>query len=250
MWKEEKVSVWAIAPPGILVIPSSKQISLKPKEIGTANFSIMPAEPGNYILRFEMVDSNGIPIPPEEAAIEVFEASRMVILTADDLIYTSLASLASFEEMIPIVTVTEKGLSGADTEEIKSHSEVVILGNSSVVPTSIEQEFSGPEISRIAGDDLWQTSWLFASYMWQNGTSAVVISGLEEMDLFRAYSIAERIQAPLIIWDFSPWEGWKQIAENLTEREVGLTEALLVGDIDMDIHQGLDEMEIEIVEVA
>ncbi len=250
MWKKEKVSVMARAPPGILVIPLSQLVSLKPKEMGTTNFSIMPTEPGDYVLRFEMVDSKGVPIPPEEVTIEVVEPSQMVIITADDLVYTSLASLASFEEMIPVVAVNAQGLGRAEIDEVKAHSQVVILGNSSIVSPTMEQELSGPGMIRIAGDDLWQTSWLFAAHMWRNGTSTVVISGPGEMDVFWAYTLAERIQAPLIIWDSSAWQDWKQVAQNLTEREVGLEEALLVGDIDMRILQDLEEMGIRAQEVV
>lgn len=49
---------------------------------------------------------------------------------------------------------------------------------------------------RIGGDDICETSWLFASILWPENTEEVVLTGTDEVVAFAAYEKAKKISAP------------------------------------------------------
>jgi hypothetical protein len=192
-----KVMVDAISDPSLLIVPSSMVLDINGK-FGSANFTLIATEPSGYATVFRMVDSNGVPFPPEIVYLEAIEPTGLAIITSTDPRYTAIASLISGNNTtVPVVQVEDR-VSSDIRERLLPYRDVIILGDESAVSRNIESGLSGFNVSRIAGADLAETSWILADRMWSNQT-AVVVSGPGEIDIFRSYQIAKRAGVPLVV---------------------------------------------------
>lgn len=192
-----RVMVDAISDPSLLIVPSSMVLDINGK-LGSTNFTLIATEPSGYAIVFKMVDSNGVPFPPEIVYLEAIEPSGFAMITSTDPRYTAMASLLSGNNTtVPVIQVEDR-VSRDIRDRLLPYRDLIILGDESVVSSRIESELSGFNVSRIAGADLAETSWMFADRMWSNQT-AVVVSGPGEVDVFRSYQIAKRSGLPLVV---------------------------------------------------
>ncbi|ABK13982.1 MAG: hypothetical protein H5T42_05150 [Methanothrix sp.] len=192
-----RVMVDAISDPSLLIVPSSMVLDIDGK-FGSANFTLIATEPSGYAIVFRMVDTNGVPFPPEVVYLEAVEPSGLAVITSADPRYMAVASLLSGNNTtVPVIQVEDR-VSKDIMDMLLPYSDVIILGSESEVSSKIESELSGFNVSRIAGSDLAETSWILADKMWSNQT-AVVVSGPSEIDVFRSYQIAKRSGLPLVV---------------------------------------------------
>jgi putative cell wall-binding protein len=248
---KEKVYVAVVTPPDLMVIPLTQMIEVTPKQAGIANFTMLASKPGDYPIIFRFVDSNGIPMPEEVTAVKVVEPRGLVILTGDDLLHSTLASLSSQNnKTIPVITVPAGKLNDLDLERLETFARIIILGNDSVVSHEWDKALDGIETDRIQGENLYESSWRFVDEMWQNGTSEVVLSTPKPVDIFRAYQIARMDNLPLVVSDGKMNAGIKSIMENMTKRDIALSKIVSVGEVDKETAKALQGLNISIEEVA
>lgn len=250
MQVKEKVNVGVLTPPKLMVIPLTQVVTVAPNNPGTANFTMFASDTGIYPVIFKLADSNGIPMPEEVAAVKVVEPNGTVILTGEDFLYKTIASLCRpANKTVPVIAVPEGKLSEKDKQSLYTYSKVVILGNKSIVSEDAEKELAGMNVKRIQGESLCEASWRFTSEMWQNGTSEVVLTGPKEIDIFRAYQEARIRNVPLVICDLWMNSNIKSVIKDLTGRNVKLSKALTVGEIGEDARKALADMGVSIEEV-
>jgi len=89
-----RVMVDAISDPSLLIVPSSMVLDIDGK-FGSANFTLIATEPSGYAIVFRMVDTNGVPFPPEVVYLEAVEPSGLAVITSADPRYMAVASLLS-----------------------------------------------------------------------------------------------------------------------------------------------------------
>jgi hypothetical protein len=247
--REETILLDVVAPPELLVIPPTQIIEVAEKEAGVANFTMMATLPGKYPLVFRMVDSQGVPIPEELVWVTSEEPAEKCIVTGEQFEYVTVSSLTPTNLTLPVVTIPSGGFGQKELNEIKAYTKVIILGNASVVPSTLEETLGDEmDVQRIAGEDLGETTWLFASAMWTNGTKEIVIAAPTGLDVFKAYQLAKDLEVPLIICS-SLTDKSSSIAKDMTEREIPLTRALIVGQVEEELKRTLIDMGIE-TEVA
>jgi putative cell wall-binding protein len=249
---DEDIKVGVFTPPELMVVPSTQVVSVSPEKAGKANFTILASKPGNYPILFKAVDSNGIPLPGEMAMVMAMEPEGTAILTADSFLYKTMASLAYADNRsIPMILISADGLSERDRESLLSYSQVVILGNKSVVSMQAEKSLADvSNVMRIEGEDIGETSWRFISEMWKNGTVGVVISSPKDIDIFRAYQEAKTLNFPIVICDSPMSSASRSIIAELSKRKARFSKAIIVGKISEDTIKTLKEMGISIEEVA
>ena len=247
----EKVYVGVVTPPELMVIPMAQVVEVRPKQAGIANFTMLASQPGDYPIIFRLVDSNGIPMPEEVAAVKVVKPDGMIILTGEDLLYSTVASLSSpNNKTVPLITIPPGRLSDKDMERLETYAKIVILGNESIVSHEAEKALEGIEIDRIQGENLYESSWRFVEEMWQNGTSKVVLSTPKPTDVFRAYQIAKIGDLPLVVSDGKLNAATKSIMENMTKRDIALSKIVSIGEVDPETAKVLQGLNISIEEVA
>ena len=249
---DENIKVGVFTPPELMIIPSTKVISVSPEKGGKANFTLLASKPGNYPILFKSVDSNGIPLPDEKAMVMAMEPSGTAILTADSFLYRTMASLARADNRsVPLILISASGLSEMDRESLLSFSRVVILGNESVVSVQTEKSLADiSNISRINGENIGEASWRFISEIWSNGTAGVVISSPKDIDVFRAYQEANALSFPLAICDAPLNNASRLILMEMSKRSMRLSRAIVVGKISEDTTKALKELGISIEEVT
>lgn len=248
---EEDVSVGIITPPELIVIPLTQVVEVTPERPGRANFTMLATQTGSYPFLFKLMDSNGMPMPDEISSVNVVDPEGTAILTGDDFLYKTVASLCRPENVtVPVVTTHAGRLAEKDREGLQSYSKVVILGNESIVPTDAENALDGSEIERIEGDSLCEATWRFTAEMWQNGIAEAVLSGTKQTDIFKAYQEARMNNLPLIICDFEIDNATIPVIEDLTKRNVSLSKVLTVGDISEKMKDDLEGLNITLEEVA
>jgi hypothetical protein len=248
---EEDVSVGIITPMELMVIPLTQVIEVTPERPGKANFTMLASHTGEYPIIFKLMDSNGMPMPDELATVKVVEPEGVAILTGDEFLYKTVASLCRPENRsIPVVTLSAGRLSEKDSEGLQSYAKVVILGNESIVPADIERSLDVTEVKRLKGDNLCEVTWRFVSEIWQNGTAEAVLSGMKQTDIFRAYQEARLRNLPLIVCDSPMNNVTRSIAEDLTKRNTSLSKVLAVGEISPETAKELEGLNISIEEVA
>lgn len=249
---EEKIKVGVFTPPNMMVIPQTQLISVSPQKAGTANFTILATQPGRYLILFKGVDSNGVPLPDETTTINVVKPSGTAILTADSFIYKTIASLARKDNhSVPVILVPLAGLIEKDKENLQSYSDVIILGNKSIVSSDIEKSLENMQnIKRVEGENVAETSWRFVSEMWTNGTLGIVICGPKDLDIFKAYQEAGLKDYPLVICDSPMNNKTRSIILDLTKRNVRLSEAKIVGKVPDDTQKTLRDLGISIKQVT
>ncbi|NYT01354.1 MAG: hypothetical protein GKC10_01135 [Methanosarcinales archaeon] len=229
--KDEKVNLEIITGPELLVVPSSQMVPVTRRGGGEANFTLLATKPGKHLMVFAMVDSMGVPIPEELAFVEAEEPNGTVILTADALQYTTIAALTSHHnQTIPVITVSVDRLSKEERERLYPYQEVVILGNRSVIGDQAEKELAEfTNTTRIAGQDMCETSWLLASKMWPEGTEEIVVCGPKDVDVLQGYQLAKEKELPLVICPAGLSDLARSVLDDLLSREKPLSRALLVG---------------------
>ncbi len=176
----------------------------------------------------------------------------MAILTGDDFLYSTIASISSLSNGtadFDIITVPPGKLSEMDQEKLQDYSRIVILGNQSIVSKDAEKVLDGVEIKRIDGSSLYEECWLFAAEIWQNGTAEVVLSGSKPADLFRAYQAAKMTGAPIVVCEGDVTENASAAIAEMTKRNVTLSRALTVGEIGAEYTKPLQDAGVKTEEV-
>ena len=247
----ENVLVGIVTPPELMVIPLAQVVEVTPKRPGIANFTMLASTPGNYPLIFRLMDSNGIPMPEEATSVEVVLPEGVAVLTGEDFQYSTVASLSAQENGASVVVNVPLGKLGEKTRErLQDHSRVVILGNQSIVSMDAEKDLEGIEVKRIQGENLCIECWLFAAEMWPNGSSKVVLSSSQPVNVFRAYQLAKTESLPLVICEGSVSQAAKSAIYEMTKRNVTLSKALIVGEIGDENARVLQDAGISMEEVT
>ena len=138
----ELVMVGIVTPPELMVIPLAQTVEVSPHSPGVANFTLLASKDGDYPLVFRLMDSQGIPMPEEIASIKVILPQGMVILTGDDFLYSTIASVSSIGNGtadFDIITVPPGKLSEMNQEKLQDYSRIVIFGNQSIVSKDAEK---------------------------------------------------------------------------------------------------------------
>lgn len=251
---DEKISVRIEAPPDLLVMPQNQVIAVGKTKSGVGEFTLMATRPGRFTIELVLHDSYGIPLPTERAEVFATDTTKFAIVTGDGLLYRALAlSYAEgVNDTVPVITLTGGELDEGDIEELEDLplAKVVILGNESVVPPDVEkliEEMMPTE--RIGGDDICETSWLFASILWPENTEEVVLTGTDEVVAFAAYEKAKKISAPLIICSSPPSETSVAALKDMMDR--GLSKVLIFGGgIDQALIEALKDAGLSIEEAT
>ncbi|HPJ29891.1 MAG TPA: hypothetical protein PLZ42_00695 [Methanothrix sp.] len=230
---DELISVEIAAPPEILVMPESQVIPVGETKSGRGEFSLLPTQPGRFEIEFRLHDSYNISLPTEREEVMVADSARFAIVTGDGLLYRALA-LSYAEGVVndsaPVITLKGGELSDEDVQLLEELplARAVILGNESVVSPEVEKLLSDMmPTERIGGEDIGETSWLFASMVWPKGVTAVVLAGSDESEAFAAYQEAKKVGAPLIICGAPLSEASASLMKEMTED--GLSRALIGG---------------------
>lgn len=248
----EKVMVGMISPPDLMIIPLAQIVEVGPKEPGVANFTMLASASGEYPIIFRLVDSHGIPMPEEMANINVVPPAGMVVLTGDDFTYSTIASASSMGNGtadFDIITTAPGTILDSDIERLQEYSDIVILGNESIVSNDAESSLEGARITRIGNESLYEQCWLYAAEIWENGCSEVVLSGSDPADLFRAYQKSQLSGSPMVICRDGSTEKAAEAIEEMAGRNVTLTRALYIGEIDEEYLKPLEDAGIETEEV-
>ncbi|MEI8004141.1 MAG: hypothetical protein WCG94_07360, partial [Methanothrix sp.] len=156
---KELVMVGIVTPPELMVIPVAQTIEVGPHRPGIANFTLLASTDGDYPLVFRLMDSHGIPMPEEIASIKVVMPEGMVILTGEDFLYSTIASvshLGNGTANFDVITVPPGKLSQMNQEKLQDYSRIVILGNQSIVSKDVEKAMDGVEIKRIDRSSLYE----------------------------------------------------------------------------------------------
>ncbi len=253
----EVITVTSIAPPDLMVIPETQLVRVGETKVGTGKFTLMAARSGIYPLKFRLVDSSGIPLPEEEVIIIAVETDNFAIVTGDDLFHKSVVFTYTegLDGKIPPVFVLPSGeLGDEELEEIEEMpiSRAILLGNESAVSSDAEARLAESiSVERITGEDLCETTWLFASAMWPSGTEDVMLTGAETADVFRAYQEAKKLHVPLVICGSGLSETSRSIIEDLMKRDTRLSKVLISGKgVDKTTVQALEDMGLSTEEVT
>jgi len=125
----EKVLIGLVTPPQIMAIPMSQVVEVTPDKLGVANFTLLASEPGDYQIVFRLVDSNGIPMPEETTSIKVVQPEGTAVLTGDDFLYSTVASLCVPDnDTLEVITVPLGKLSEKDQEFSAGFHQSVDIG--------------------------------------------------------------------------------------------------------------------------
>ncbi len=252
MQVKEKVTVGILTPSELLVIPVIQAAPVTPDSPGVANFTMLALKPGEYPVVFKLVDSKGVHMPDEVAAVNVVEPNGTAILTGEDFLYKTIASLCPPENSsLPVITVPAGNLDEESKESLFAYSKVVIFGNESIVSKDAEKELKGTELKRIKGNSLCEMSWQLISEIWKNGTSEVILSSPEDTQLYRAYREAKMLNVPLAICDtnMTMTNTTRSVIADLTKRNTKLTKVLVIENISEDSKKALENMGISVEEV-
>ena len=250
---EEKVMVAISTPSELMVMPLAQVVEVRPKSPGTANFTMLASQSGNYPIVFRLMDSNGIPMPEEMTYVDVVNPQGLAVLSGDDLLYSTVASGAIMGNGTiadAIVTVPPGKLSGKDLEVLRYYSSILILGNGSIISPEAEKDLQASEVRRIQSGSIFEDCWLFATMIWPNGTSGVVLSGSLPADIFRAYQVASMTGLPIVVCEGNVTAGARDAIQEMTGRNISLSEAITVGNIGENyarplIDAGISMMSIE-----
>ncbi len=229
---KERILVTIVSPPELMIIPLAQVMEVTPDKKGTANFTMLASRPGEYPLAFRLIDSHGIPMPEEMATVNVVQPEGLAVLTGEEFLHGTVASLANSENKnISVITVPPGKLREDDRERIQNFARVVILGNESIVSPDAENALNGLEIKRIQGMNLCEETWLFTAEIWQNGTSEVILSSPRPADIFRAYRVANTKGLPVVLCEGNVTETTRSVIKEMTRRNVPFSKALTVGEI-------------------
>lgn len=248
---KENVMVSIASPPELMVIPLEQMVEVTPKDPGVANFTLLGSLSGEYPLLFKLTDSHGIPMPEETTSIKVVTPQGMAVLTGQDFLYSTVASLSIPGNRTPdIITMPPGKISKEYQERLQEYSMVLILGNQSIVSGDVEKVLDGIEVKRIEGDSLFEECWLFAKEIWQNGTTEVVLTSSRPADIFRAYQVAKMDGMPMVVCEGGVTETANAVIKEMTKRNSTLSKALTVGNIGVEYTKALQDAGVSIEEVT
>lgn len=248
---KENVMVSVASPPELMVIPLVQMVEVTPKNPGVANFTILGSQSGEYPLLFKLTDSHGIPMPEETISIRVVTPQGMAVLTGEDFLYSTVASLSIPGNRTPdIITMPPGKISKEYQQRLQEYSMVLILGNQSIVSGDVEKVLDGIEVKRIDGDSLFEECWLFAQEIWQNGTTEVVLTSSRPADIFRAYQVAKLASMPMVVCEGGVTGAANDAITEMTKRNTTLSKALTVGKIGEEYTRALLDAGVSIEEVT
>ncbi len=248
---KENVMVSIASPPELMVIPLVQMVEVTPKDPGVANFTLLGSASGEYPLIFRLTDSHGIPMPEETTSIKVVTPEGMAVLTGEDFLYSTVASLSvPGNRTLDIITMPPGKISKEYQKKLQQYSTILILGNQSIVSFDVEKVLEGIEVKRIDGDSLYEECWLFAEEIWQNGTTEVVLSSSRPADVFRAYQLAKMDGMPMVVCKGSATEAANAAVKEMTKRNSTLSKALMVGKIGVEYKKALQDAGVLIEEVT
>jgi putative cell wall-binding protein len=248
---KENVFIAMESPPELMVIPLAQMVEVTPKEPGVANFTMLASSSGEYPLTFKLTDSHGIPMPEETTSIKVVLPQGMAVLTGEDFIYSTVASLSLSGNKTPdILTMPPGNISKEHQERLQGYSTVLILGNRSIVSKDAEKILGDIVVKRIEGDSLYEECWLFAEDIWQNGTAEVVLTGTRPADIFRSYEVARLGGMPMIVCQGNVTEAASFAIKEMTKRNTTLSNALIVGKVGVEYTKSLQDAGVSIEEVT
>ncbi len=248
---EEKIHIGMITPSELMVIPLTQTVDVAPEKPGRANFTMLASHTGQYPIIFRLMDSNGMPMPDEMATVNVIEPTGVAVLTGDNFLYKTVASLCSpNNKSVPVFIASDGRLSESDKEKMQSYARAVILGNQSIVSPEVERSLDGVNVTRIEGDNLCDITWRFTDEMWQNGTAEAVLSGTKQPEIFKAYQEARVRNLPLIVCDFGMSNVTLSAVEDLRKPNTSLVKLFTVGDIPQESIKALEGLNISLEEVA
>lgn len=244
--RDERIRVEMVTDPSLLVVPSTLFLPLNEKEPKTSNFSVTATEAASYVLVVQMIDSMGVPFPPELVIIRAMPPEGAVIVTSSRIEYNALASLATRGDIVvPVVTLEDGLLNQGSRRDLYPYSDAIILGDATVVPNATEGDLAATmNVTRLAGADLVETSWVFASEGWGgNGTDQVVVSGPSQMDILKGYQVAKGLEAPLVLLDQEISERVLAIVQEMKAQ--GLSKAVLAGGVGDNAARALRDLGVE-----
>jgi hypothetical protein len=248
---KENVMISIISPPELMVIPLVQMVEVTPKEPGVANFTMLASASGEYPLVFKLTDSHGIPMPEETTSVKVVQPEGMAVLTGEDFLYSTVASLSIPGNRTPdIITIPPGNISKETREKLQEYSRVLILGNQSIVSRDAEKALNDIEVKRIEGDSLYEECWLFAEDIWQNGTSEVVLTSSKPADIFRSYQAAKMGGMPMMVCEGGVTEAANAAVKEMTKRNTTLSKALIVGKVGVEYTKALQDAGVSIEEVT
>jgi len=176
--------VGMITPLELMVIPSRRSLKLHQR---SQEWRTSQCSPHNQEvpLIFKLMDSNGMPMPDEISSVNVVEPEGTAILTGDDFLYRTIASLCCPENATVPVVITHAGRLGEkDREGLQSYSKVY-TGQRIHCLIGCKRALDVTEVERIEGDNLCEITWRFTADMWQNGTAGAVLSGTKQQRYLR-----------------------------------------------------------------
>ncbi|MHC1632145.1 MAG: COG1470 family protein [Methanotrichaceae archaeon] len=264
---DEDIAATVITPQSIMVIPEIQVVPVKEEETGIGEFVLVATQPGDFTFGFKLIDSNGVPLPEVEKieivatnatdiaenTVNIVNTTNFAIVTGDDLFHKTLAwSCAETKgnENVSVIVVPDGKLSKENLEKLMETplSRVVILGNSSIVSSDAEEVLAeSVPVERIAGDDICETSWLFASAMWPQGVEEVVLVGTGEVEVFGAYQEAKARHVPPVICGSGLSDGSISAIEDLMSRDTSLSRVLVWGNgVNRSAIQAMKDMNLSV----
>ena len=248
---KEDIWVTTSSPDELIVMPQSQTIRVTPEEPGMANVTFLASKPGEYPLTFELSDSHGIPMPEEVITITASPPEGKAVLTGDDIIYSTLGTLASYgNRNLDVFLNPPEEISDDYMEKLQGYQEIVILGNESVISHDIEKELQDAEIKRISGDSLFEECWLFTKEIWENGTTEVVLTTPRQADIFRSYQIAIKEDLPLVVCRGNVTPESLAAIKEMTGRNTTLSQATVVGGVEENYTKALRDAGVLLEEVS
>lgn len=248
---KEDIWVATSSPDELIVMPQSQTIRVTPEKPGMANITFLASRAGEYPLTFELSDSHGVPMPEEVVTITASPPEGKAVLTGDDIIYSTLGTLASYgNRNLDVFMTPLDEISDDYMERLQGYLEIVILGNESVIPRDIEKELQDTEIKRIYSDSLFEESWLFMKDIWENGTTTVVLTTPRQGDIFRSYQIAIKEGLPLVICRGNVTPLSLDAIREMTGRNTTLSQAMVVGRVEENYTKALRDAGVLLVEVS
>ena len=249
---KERVMVGIVTPPELMVIPLAQMVDVTPIKPGIANFTLLASKSGDYPLIFRLMDSQGIPMPEEVASVKVVQPEGMIVLTGDDFLYSTIASVSTMGNGtadFDLMTIAPGKISEEDLEKLQDYFRILILGNQSIITKDAEKALQGVEIKRIGSYSLYEECWQYAAEIWLNGTAEAVLSSSQPAEIFRAYQKARISGAPIIVCEGNVTENVGTAIAEMIKRNSTLTKALLVGEIGAEYTKPLQSAGIKIEEV-
>ncbi len=247
----EDIWVTTSSPDELIVVPQSQTIKVTPEAPGMANVTFLASRPGEYPLIFELSDSHGIPMPEEVVTITASPAKGKAVLTGEDIIYSTLGTLASYgNRNLDVFLNPPEEISDEYLERLQGYLEIVILGNESVISHDIEKELQDAEIKRIYSDSLYEECWLFTKEVWENGTAEVVLTTPRQADIFRSYQIAIKEDLPLVVCQGNVTLASIDAIKEMTGRNTTLSQATVVGEVKEDYTKALRDAGVLLEEVS